>query len=311
MSIQASENNEDLVDIISISRTLWAEKITIIVIAGLMVLMSIIYAISLPNIYKSSTLITANTQGTTMSSRVMGSQLGGLASLAGIAIPGGGSGEEKSIIAIEMMKSQKFFSDYLYDKIIIELMATKEWIQRDNELVIDAEIYNTSKDIWVRNVAFPLSKKPSVQEAHKAFMRIFKLEEQDPPFYEISIMHQSPFIAMQWNKLIMESINNAMRIYDVSSSEKSIKFLMEELNKNNQVVLNDVFASLIEQQTQKMMLANVNEEYVLRTIDPAVANELRESPKRKVIVILGLMLGLFISLLFIFVKNYRKHAFFI
>lgn len=310
MVIQRSENNEDLIDIISIFRTLWAEKITIVMISGLVVLMSAIYAISLPNIYKSSTLITANNQNTSMSSRMMGSQLGGLASLAGISIPGG-AGEDKSIIAIETMKSQKFFADYIYDKIIVELMATKEWIQKDNELVIDAEIYNTSKNIWVRNVASPLSKKPSIQEAHNAFMRIFDLEEKDPPFYEISVVHQSPFIAMQWNKLIMESINNAMRIYDVSSSEKSIKFLMEELKKNNQVVLNDVFASLIEQQTQQMMLANVNEEYVLRTIDPAIASELRESPKRKIIVILGLIFGFLLSLLFIFVKNYRKHAFFI
>ena len=52
------------------------------------------------------------------------------------------------------------------------------------------------------------------------------------------------------------------------------------------------------------MLANVNEDFALEVIDPAVAPTLREKPKRKLIVILGASCGLLLGILLVFFRRF-------
>ena len=51
--------------------------------------------------------------------------------------------------------------------------------------------------------------------------------------------------------------------------------------------LRNLFYDLIQSQTETMMLANVREEYVFKTIDPATVPEFKSEPKRAFICILG------------------------
>ena len=43
------------------------------------------------------------------------------------------------------------------------------------------------------------------------------------------------------------------------------------------------------------MLANVNEDFALEVIDPAVAPVIRDKPNRKLIVVLGVVYGMLLS----------------
>ena len=57
------------------------------------------------------------------------------------------------------------------------------------------------------------------------------------------------------------------------------------------------------------MLANVKEDFALEVIDPAVVPEQRDSPDRKFIVSVGVLIGLlwvFYDLLFQFLKNIKS-----
>ncbi len=55
--------------------------------------------------------------------------------------------------------------------------------------------------------------------------------------------------------------------------------------------MQSTFYKLIEEQTKSLMLAEVQEEFVFRVIDPAVVPELKDSPKRALICILGMLFG--------------------
>jgi len=55
--------------------------------------------------------------------------------------------------------------------------------------------------------------------------------------------------------------------------------------------LRNVFFSLIEEQTKTVMLAKVTDEYLLKTLDPAVAPEMKSRPKRSLMVVLATLLG--------------------
>jgi uncharacterized protein involved in exopolysaccharide biosynthesis len=95
-----------------------------------------------------------------------------------------------------------------------------------------------------------------------------------------------------------------MKKDDIDEANKSIKYLHKGLNDTSLSEMKKVFYQLIEQQEQTKMLASVREQYVLKTIDPAVVSEIKESPKRALICILATLLGGALSLFIVFVRHF-------
>ena len=61
--------------------------------------------------------------------------------------------------------------------------------------------------------------------------------------------------------------------------------------QHHSIDVQEVFFRLIEEQTKTVMLAKVSDEYLLKTLDPAVAPEIKSKPRRSVIVVLSMILG--------------------
>ena len=81
-------SNKNEIDLSEFIRTLWDNKIFIIIVCIIFGVSSVIYALSLPNKYtSSSTLIISDTSSSTDGLGGMASQYGGLASLAGVRLP--------------------------------------------------------------------------------------------------------------------------------------------------------------------------------------------------------------------------------
>ena len=236
----------------------------------------------------------------------LASQYGGLASLAGINI--GGLGDDgKTAIATEMLKSREFFGEYLYDHVLVDLMAAEAWDPASKNHV-DTSIYDSASQTWVRDVGPSFRVKPSVQEAHKAFVERFLSvsEDEQTGFVTLAITHFSPPVARDWVILIVNGVNNAVRARDVEEAENSIAFLNEQRQKTSLVSLTEVFAELIEQQTKTVMLAAASEEYVFQIIDPPVAPELKSEPSRALICILGVLLGGMLAIIYVLIRHYTK-----
>ena len=60
---------------------------------------------------------------------------------------------------------------------------------------------------------------------------------------------------------------------------------------------------LIEMEMKTSMLANSSLEYAFKVIDPAIAPQKRIKPKRALIVILGGILGVFLSIMLVIALN--------
>ena len=54
------------------------------------------------------------------------------------------------------------------------------------------------------------------------------------------------------------------------------------------------------------MLANVTDEFAFKVLDPAFVPEERIKPKRKKMILLGGLIGLFTGIGFVFTINYMK-----
>jgi LPS O-antigen subunit length determinant protein (WzzB/FepE family) len=58
-----------------------------------------------------------------------------------------------------------------------------------------------------------------------------------------------------------------------------------------------VMYKLIESETKTLMLANGRKDYAFAVIDSAVAPEIRTSPRRTLMVLLGTVLGFFVGVM--------------
>jgi uncharacterized protein involved in exopolysaccharide biosynthesis len=61
--------------------------------------------------------------------------------------------------------------------------------------------------------------------------------------------------------------------------------------------------NLIESETKTLMLANARAEYAFTVVDPAVVPEERVSPRRTLMVLSGLFIGMVVGVLIAWVRN--------
>ena len=273
----------------------WAILISVII--GCLV--SVVVAINTPNIYRASILSIPTEESKSGGLAAIAGQLGGLANMAGINL--GSGSQEKLTIAMETLKSRAFLT-----KVIDEnnwkhlIIGPNGWDYQKNALTYDTSIYDPVSQKWVRDVSFPQQVEPTLQEVHRYFidhnLRVIKNLETGT--VELSVKHYSPQVARQMVELIFVEINEFIRQKEISEAERSIEYLTK---KSDDVSLSDmkaVFYELIEQQLQTVMLANVREEFFFQTIEPAVTPEMKSSPNRPLIVVLGCALGVFFGLMY-------------
>ena len=79
---------------------------------------------------------------------------------------------------------------------------------------------------------------------------------------------------------MVRQLNVQLRKKAIEDSNKRIGYLEKELAKSQSETCEAVLYNLLEFEKKKAMLANVNEDFALKVIDPAVVPESRESPRR-------------------------------
>ena len=287
--------SDDQIDFGEIFAALWAGKKIVAGVSFVAGLLSVIISLSLPNVYTANTLLSPAEQSSGGLSSLM-SQYGGLASLAGLSLPSGGDAS-KAQLGIQLMQSRAFISDFVDRRELLpDLMAVESWNIKTNKVAYDPDIFNEDDNVWTRDAEAPLLPKPSGQEAFKEFIEILTISE-DPQtgFVSVSIEHQSPIIAARWLDWLIEDVNAAVKMQDVTEATKSIEYLKQQVANTSLAELQAMFFELIQSQTETVMLAQVRSEYVFKTIDPAVAPEEKSGPNRALICIVGTLLGIVIG----------------
>ena len=292
-------------DIKSLFVLFWNEKLKIISITTIFSLVGVLVAINLPNIYKSEAVIVPVENDTSEMSKIMSGQLGGLAQMAGIKSTS--NREYNSLIAIEILKSRKFFEAFSKKyNVLVPLMASSGWDESENKLIIDEQMYDLNKKKWVREVEYPKKPQPSIDESHRVFLENLSIaRDKVTGIIRIGFKHYSPYIAKEWTTQIVSEINQTMKEQDVEQAKLSIEYLKKEINNTQLSELKTSLYSLIQQQVQTIMLAEASPEYLFKTIDPAIVPELKIEPKRPMIAIITFIIGFLSSIIFIIILRYK------
>lgn len=304
------DNNiaDDEIDLRELFTAIWQGKWIIIAITALFAVASVFYAINQPNIYKSEALLAPAEQEQQGGLGALAGQFGGLASLAGVNL-GASGGVDKTQMALEVLKSRQFTSEFIQKhNILPDLMAAKAWNSETNTIMYDDELYITEQNKWIREVELPFKPEPSMQEAYKKFKKVVNTnKDKETGMVTIAIEHISPYIAQQWVNWLIQDINKTMKQRDVLEANKSTDFLTKQIQQTKIADIRAVLYKLVEEQTKTIMFANVRDEYVFKTIDPAIVPEEKAKPKRAILVILGIMLGGILSVTFLFIRYLIKN----
>lgn len=256
---------------------------------------AVVASLSLPNVYKSMATLAANEAGGKAGG--LGGALGSVSALAGISL--GGSGEKKSVIAIELMKSRQFFTEFAHKhQLKLPLMAANGWDPATDQLSYDADIYDVNKKAWVRKPVGLRASEPSDQEVFEAFGRLFSVSQDKlTNVVTVSLEFVSPKLAQQWLAAYIDEVNLQMRARDVAEAESSIAFISEKVRDTSLNEVREVLYSMLEEHHKTLVIANVKPDYVFKVIDPPAVADLKAGPARSLIVLGALFAGLLVFVL--------------
>ncbi|MDX1281571.1 Wzz/FepE/Etk N-terminal domain-containing protein [Shewanella colwelliana] len=296
--------SDDEIDLRELFAVIWQGKWLIIAITAVFAIGSVIFAIMQPNIYKSEALLAPASEEQGGGLSALAGQFGGLASMAGINL-GGGGGVDKTQMAIEVMKSRQFASDFIQKhQLLPDLMAAEKWNMAENAVIYDADLYDVSANKWVREVKAPFKPEPSMQEAFKEFSKIVSVNAaKDTSMVTVAVEHLSPSVAQQWVNWLVEDINKVMKERDVAEAIRSSDFLNKQIAQTNVADIRSILYKLVEEQAKTIMFAEVRDEYVFKTIDPALVPETKIKPKRAIIVVVGAAFGFFVSIMILLFRR--------
>lgn len=290
------------IDLINLLQVLWSGRIHIMLFGLVFTLFGASFAFLKPNIYEASVRLTPAHSDSNFGG--MAAQLGGLASLAGLNVSQ--YGDKKAVIAKEVLSSHAFLSDFIRrHKLEKPLRGAKAWDHDTEEWVINEDLINPETGEW-RLDEDGESLAPTDWELVKKFRKdhLSIKEDRDTGMMSVKVSSRSPVAAKIWSELLINDLNNNLRERDVTAAERRIAYLEQKLAQVEVAGMQQVFYQLIESEMRTVMLANAEEDYALRVVDPPVIPEEKVAPNRLLIVCVAIIIGFVIGSFYVLLKTY-------
>jgi uncharacterized protein involved in exopolysaccharide biosynthesis len=253
----APDGESDLRDLIVILwRRRWVVMLSALICGGI----AVWQALSATLLYRAETTITEVDNRQLGAAASLASQFGGLANLVGVNLGGiGNNGRE----AQALLKSRRLVEEFISRNKLIPVLHP------------------------------PPQQQPSLWMTVKGFReQVLEIrEDKRSGLTVVGVTWKDPQLAAQWSNQLVALANELLRTEAIAQSQASIDYLNQRIASVNEVEVKKVMYGLIESETKTLMLANVRAEYALSVVDPAVAPEIRSSPKRTLMVIIGTFLG--------------------
>ncbi len=242
-------------------------------------LSSIFYSLSIEKYYKSELLMISSLESGNQSSLISG-LLGSSSKTATIS-----SSKITTEEAVATLISRRFLENFIIEKDLLKILFP---------------VYvNEEGTGWVEG----LEEIPTLLDGYSFLSDSLKISFDSSLITAELILNDGKNVSLLLNSLVDE-VNAFIRESTIVQTEKNIAFLQQEINKTQLSASKDMLYRLIEQQTQSIMLANTREDFAFRIIDPAVEPIHPYGPNRKLIVILGTIIGFFCSIFITFLFNF-------
>lgn len=261
----------DAIDLVTVTRLLWRNRLIIALACGICGIAAAAYALTATPMFSAEAILTEVRDRGMGGASSLVDQLGGIASLAGVNLNSDSAGQEAQAV----LESRRL---------------AEEFIKRNNLLPVLSGKKGQTPSLWLAVKQF----KGNVLSVHKDLRKGVTV---------VGVEWTDAATAAQWANGFVALANELIRARALEESNRNITYLTGQLEQSNSVDLRKVMYGIIENETKKLMLAKGRIEYAFQVVDPAVPPEVRSSPKRTLIVLGGLVIGLFLGITIAFVRD--------
>jgi len=215
----------------------------------------------------------------------LAAQYGGLAEMAGISLGGGGSKEA----SLAFLKSRAFIEQFIEEEGLLPILFAASWDPEKKQ-------WKVTED-----------KVPTMWKAYKFFSTAILSTTLDKKtnLLTLTITWKNREQAVYWANELVRRANETLRQKTITETQSSLDYLQKELEKTSIVEVQNTIFRVMETQVKSMMMANTQEQFAFKVIDPAIVvdEDAFVKPKRPLMMVLGLVGGLFVGIVIVFLRK--------
>lgn len=264
--------------------------------AIIVAILSLNYAISLPNIYSAEAVLVPSKQADRGSGSSLGASGSNIAELVGLS---GSSSSDRTSKSLKILESKDFFSNYYNDFYYLSrLYAVDSYDKSTNKIIFDRKKIDVEKKQWIAG------KKPTFEAAHTNFLGVLSIDyDRLDGFITLTMDHQSPEFAKTWLETIILDLNNLVKSIETVEAQNSSDYLVNQLSDNDVLQLNSIFSAMLIEAYETLMLSEISDQFALSYIDKPRVPQRKSKPSRAFVSIFLFIIGVSLISIFLFLLS--------
>lgn len=306
------QNEEDEIDLIELARTIWKGKKLIVGIVVFFTLAIAAASLFMTNIYTSKAVLKPVSQkdgASRLSS--LASQFGGLAGLAGIAMPGTASSTE----VVNLLKSNILKKKIIEKYALLPVLFPEQWDEEKKQWKKDNGSFSLNPLAFVGQLTAARQNAPrkdpgipdvwdGIRELDQIVTVNYNLKED---VITIAVNFRDPDMAAQIANYFIIALNDHMSEEAKRIAGVNKAYLEKQLQETQDSLVRQKIYNLIAEKIETMMMAEVKENFAFKILDPPMAPDKKSKPKRAVMVIVAFMVSAFFAVFVVLFREYLKN----
>jgi uncharacterized protein involved in exopolysaccharide biosynthesis len=251
------------------------------------------YSSRSPRLYRSEALVTVvedASLGSGGGSSGVG-RLGAVASMVGLNI-GGTQARRAEYVAL--LSSRRLIADLISSEDLLPVLYASRW----------EPTTRTWKTSWLSR------EPPTLNSAIEYFSRkiLVVVEDRKTGLVKVSVEWFDPALSAAWANSLVSMVNVDVRQTTIDDAKNTLDFLNTELKRTSEIQVREGIYRLIEGSLSRIALANVQQQYALKILDPARAPDPNQfvRPRPLLATIAGAVLGGSLTLLWLLWRSRRE-----
>jgi uncharacterized protein involved in exopolysaccharide biosynthesis len=310
--VNIATESEDEIDLLELARVIWKGKKLIIGIVVFFTVAVLIASLFMTNIYTAKAVIkpVSPEKGSARLSS-LAAQFGGLASMAGIAMPGAASSTE----LVSLLKSNVLKKQVIEKYNLLPVLFPQKW-DAEKKVWKKQESGGFSLNPMVllsnlvpKNESAP-KKDPAIPDTWDGIRALDKIVNVNYNLKEdiitITVNFRDPEMAAAIGNHYLIALNEHISSEAKRMAVVNKEYLEKQLKETNDSLVQQKIYTLIAEKIETMMMAEVKEGFAFKTLDPPMAPDQKSKPKRAQMVVVAFIASLFLSIFIVFFREYVK-----
>jgi len=281
---------DDEIDLFELWETLVAEKALILKITLACLVLATAAAFLMTPKYEAK--VTASFAGQEQGAGAsLAGQFSGLADLAGVNLGGNANNEAN----YAYLSSRGLVESFITENKLLPILFDKRW----------DETTKTWKKPWLK--FDDEDNAPTPWEGYTLFSKKMLSVDMDKKtkIITLTVLWKNREQAVSWANGLIKKANETLRQRSIEETQRSLDYLNMELEKTSVVDVQNTIFRIMENQIKTMMMANTQDEFAFKVIDPAIMvdEDAFVKPKRPLIIALGTFGGFFFSIGIVFIRK--------